>query len=121
MQAHLRLLIVYVSDMGGSVAFYRDRLGLPLRFESEVWSEFDAGGITLALHISDTHGSVPAPLATGQVELNLEVANLDEAHESLKAQGVAINDPILLEDIGTRIMTLRDPDGLAITLMETVA
>lgn len=118
MQAQLRLLIVYASDMSRSIVFYRDTLGLPLQSESESWSEFDAGGITLALHISDTRGSVPEPLATGQAELHLEVADLDEAHASLKAHGITSNDPVLLEDIGMRIMTLRDPDGLAITLME---
>ncbi|CAN5310862.1 hypothetical protein BH23CHL1_BH23CHL1_25440 [soil metagenome] len=28
---------------------------------------------------------------------------------------MAVNDPILLEDIGKRIMPLYDPDGLAVT------
>ncbi|MBA2452493.1 MAG: VOC family protein [Chloroflexia bacterium] len=85
MQAQLRQLIVYVSDMNKSVAFYRDTLGLPLRFESGSWSELEAGGIILALHISETHGAASAPLATGHAALNLEVENLDKAHESLKA------------------------------------
>ena len=32
--------IVFVSDMNRSVSFYRDVLGLPLRFESPEWTEF---------------------------------------------------------------------------------
>ena len=43
-------VMVMVSDMGRSVAFYRDTLGLRLKFESPGWSEFETGGTTLALH-----------------------------------------------------------------------
>ena len=43
-------VMVNVSDMGRSVAFYRDTLGLPLKFESPGWSEFQTGDTTLALH-----------------------------------------------------------------------
>ena len=45
--------IVYVSDMSRSVRFYRDIVGLPLRFESPEWTEFDTEGATLALHASE--------------------------------------------------------------------
>ena len=45
--------IIFVSDMARSVAFYRDVLGLPLRFESPEWTEFDTPGSTLALHLAD--------------------------------------------------------------------
>ena len=42
--------IVFVSDMKRSVAFYRDVIGLPLKFDSPEWSEFATEGATLALH-----------------------------------------------------------------------
>ena len=42
--------IVFVSDMKRSVAFYRDVIGLPLKFDSPEWSEFATDGATLALH-----------------------------------------------------------------------
>jgi catechol 2,3-dioxygenase-like lactoylglutathione lyase family enzyme len=45
-------VIVLVSGMSRSVAFYRDTLGIPLKFESPGWIEFDTGGATLALHPS---------------------------------------------------------------------
>jgi catechol 2,3-dioxygenase-like lactoylglutathione lyase family enzyme len=40
-----------VDDMNAAVAFYRDGLGLRLKFqEGQRWSEFDAGnGTTIAL------------------------------------------------------------------------
>jgi lactoylglutathione lyase len=48
--------MVVVSDMERSVAFYRDKLGVPLKFQSPEWTEFQTGGTTLALH----GGGIPA-------------------------------------------------------------
>lgn len=45
--------IILVSDMVRSVAFYRDIVGMPLKFETPSWTEFDTDGATWALHISD--------------------------------------------------------------------
>ncbi len=39
-------VMVNVSDMPRSVAFYRDTLGLRLKFESPGWSEFETGTTT---------------------------------------------------------------------------
>ncbi|MFQ5630242.1 MAG: VOC family protein [bacterium] len=36
--------IVFVSDMKRAASFYRDVLGLPLKFESPVWTEFATDG-----------------------------------------------------------------------------
>jgi lactoylglutathione lyase len=51
--ADLSHTIIFVSDMARSVAFYRDVLGLPVRFESDKWTEFETPGSTLALHLAD--------------------------------------------------------------------
>ena len=53
--------IVFVSDMSKSVAFYRDVIGLPLRFESPHWTEFATDGATLALHASEGTGPKDDP------------------------------------------------------------
>jgi len=45
--------IVFVRDMKRSVAFYKEVMGLPLRFESPGRTEFSTQGATLALHASD--------------------------------------------------------------------
>ncbi|MCH8034538.1 MAG: VOC family protein [Bacteroidetes bacterium] len=45
-------VIVFVSNMKRSVSFYRDELGLPLKFETPQWSEFATDGATMALHQS---------------------------------------------------------------------
>ena len=45
--------IVFVSDMQRSVAFYRDVVGLTLRFQTSHWTEFATDGATLALHAAE--------------------------------------------------------------------
>src|SRR6202022_1179665 len=47
----LDYVIVYVSDMQRSLAFYRDTLGLTLKFTSPGWTEFVTGATTIALHV----------------------------------------------------------------------
>ena len=46
----LTYVIKFVGDMDRAVKFYRDTLGLPLKFESPGWSEFITGETTLGLH-----------------------------------------------------------------------
>jgi len=46
----LRYVIKFVADMDKTVKFYRDVLGLQLKFESPGWSEFATGETNLALH-----------------------------------------------------------------------
>jgi len=46
----LSYVIKFVADMNRAVKFYRDVLGLDLKFESPGWSEFATGETTLALH-----------------------------------------------------------------------
>lgn len=44
----LNYVIAFVGDMDRAVKFWRDVLGLPLKFESPAWSEFATGETTLA-------------------------------------------------------------------------
>jgi len=53
----LNFAIVFVGDMSRSVSFYRDVVGLPLKFESPGWSEFSTEGATLALHRVEPAGA----------------------------------------------------------------
>jgi lactoylglutathione lyase len=111
--------IVFVSDMKRSVAFYRDLLGLPLRFESPNWTEFATEGATLALHLSPA----PAPAGDAKSEAasrcrpGLSVPNLDEFHRSMIAHQVpCAQGP---KDVfGSRVAQYVDPDGLTISVGE---
>jgi catechol 2,3-dioxygenase-like lactoylglutathione lyase family enzyme len=48
--------------MKQAVAFYRDVMGLPLKFETPGWTEFATEGATLALHGGVRWWSKPARL-----------------------------------------------------------
>src|SRR5579872_5786273 len=52
----LDYVIVYVSNMQRSLAFYRDTLGLTLKFTSPGWTEFVTGTTTIALHVVGSQG-----------------------------------------------------------------
>lgn len=50
----LDCVIVAVSNMDESIRFYRDQLGLSLKFDSKEWTEFQTGTTTLAFHPFET-------------------------------------------------------------------
>src|SRR5262245_45166370 len=106
--------------MKRSLSFYRDVLGLPLRFESPGWTEFATEGATLALHVSELGGAAqgkPERGAAGCCRPGLSVSNLNEFHNRMLASGVpCIQEP--KEVFGARIAQYLDPDGLVISVSE---
>ncbi len=112
--------IVFVSDMNRSVAFYRDVLGLPLKFASPGWTEFATSGATLALHASvapDSEDSRTQRVSAGRCRPGLSVPNLDEFHTKMLDRNVpCVQEPKKV--FGSRIAQYADPDGLAISVGE---
>ena len=110
--------IIFVSDMQRSVAFYRDVIGIPLRFESPGWTEFATEGATLALHKTD------APAAgsdaqrgeqAGQCRAGFQTPDLDAFHERMAEHAVpCVQEPT--ETFGVRIAQYIDPDGLVFSV-----
>lgn len=78
-----------VDDMDGAVAFYRDKLGLPVKYQSADWVELDAGNVTIALR---RYGSGPEgrpELGVGEgATLVFEVDDIEAAKAELEGQGV---------------------------------
>jgi len=116
----LTYAIVFVSDMQRSVAFYRDVLGLPLKFQSPGWTEFATEGATLALHSSEGASSGkddPLKVPAGRCRPGLSVPNLDEFHKRMLDKKVpCIQEP---KDVfGVRVAQYADPDGLGISVSE---
>ena len=110
--------IVFVSDMKRSVAFYRDVIGLPLKFDSPEWSEFSTEGATLALHRADdpkndNGGEHPA----GTCCPGLSVRDLDAFHlRMVEHDVICTQQPKDL--FGSKIAQYLDPDGLSISVSE---
>ncbi|MGH9748558.1 MAG: VOC family protein [Candidatus Polarisedimenticolia bacterium] len=112
--------VVFVSDMKRAVSFYRDLLGVPVRFESPGWTEFATGGATLALHVAGgTVAQVEAlqHLPAGRCRPGLGVPRLDAFHARMVERGVPCRQPPR-ETFGARVAEYSDPDGLAISVGE---
>lgn len=114
----ISLVMVYVSDMDRSVAFYRDLLGLPLRFASPQWTEFATAGTTLALHAATpAPAGWRAPQHGGVAQLGWHVEDLDAVAAALRERGVQfVMEPQAREGEGIRLAVFLDPDGLPISL-----
>ncbi|HEY7902705.1 MAG TPA: VOC family protein [Casimicrobiaceae bacterium] len=116
----IQYAIVFVSDMRRAAAFYRDTLGLPLRFESPGWTEFATQGATLALHAAEAAAPVAGgsnETPAGQCQPGFGVPDLDAFHRRMTEHGVnCIEAPKSI--FGARIARNRDPDGLAISVSE---
>jgi lactoylglutathione lyase len=113
-------IIIYVSDMQRSVAFYRDVLGLPMKFTSPGWTEFVTGDTTVALHrtgvekLPPHQGRPPA----GQAHLGFVVDDIQAAYEALKARDVYFSLPPEKQVTGNTLAVLHDPDGMGITIQQ---
>jgi len=80
----LAYVMVFVDDMNAGVAFYRDALGLPLRFASPGWAEFETGTTTLALHPSSKDN--PA----GMMRLGFQVPDMAACRTQLGKAGITL-------------------------------
>jgi len=111
--------IVFVSDMQRSVAFYRDVVGLSLKFDSPEWSEFSTEGATLALHRSEeaAAGEDGSDPPAGRCRPGISVRDLDAFHDRMVEHNVTcLRQPKDL--FGAKIAQYLDPDGLAISVSE---
>ena len=116
-------IMVNVSDMSRSVAFYRDILGLALKFESPGWSEFRTGTTTLALHQARARagggGRASVEPMSGTCSIGFSVEDLDATHRELAARGARfVLPPTERADEGIRLAVCLDPDGLSISFAE---
>jgi lactoylglutathione lyase len=118
-------VMVNVSDMRRSVAFYRDSLGLQLKFESPGWSEFETGTTTLALHPGSPAASptsAPVGPVAGTCSLGFSVADLNATYAELREHGVRfVMPPTEQPAEGICLAVCVDPDGLAISFAQTIA
>lgn len=105
MAAKLTYVIEFVADMGRAVKFYRDTVGLPLKFESPGWSEFSTGETTFALHPASDRN--PA----GKVEFGFSVPDLHKWHTEMTAKGVRFSMPPKKQDFGGELAQFVDSEG----------
>ena len=109
--------IVMVSDMARSITFYRDTIGIPLKFETSHWTEFATEGATLALHLAEKPSESDRSEEAGQCRLGFSVPDLDRFHQEMTGKGVVCRkEPH--ETFGAKLAHYEDPDGLLMTVSE---
>jgi catechol 2,3-dioxygenase-like lactoylglutathione lyase family enzyme len=109
----LAYVIMFVDDMSAGVAFYRDTLGLPLRFAYPEWAEFDTGPTTLALHPSSKDN--PA----GITRLGFRVADMQACRMHLEQAGVRFTREPAAEH-GVLLAEFVNPAGVRFSLSAPV-
>ena len=109
MQAKFTYAIKFVADMDRAVAFYRDTMGLTVKFATPFWSEFDTGDVTLALHPAS-----PANPAGG-VQIGFTAPGLPAIYAARAANGLSFTDPPR-EEHGTLLSRILDCEGAEVSL-----
>ena len=110
MAAKLTYVIEFVEDMDRAVKFYRDIVGLPLKFQSPGWSEFETGETTLGLHPASEKNRA------GKCEVGFNVENLQSFYEQLRAKGVIFSMPPKKQDFGGTLAQFVDSEGAHVSI-----
>lgn len=118
--------MIVVSDMDRSVEFYRDKLGIPLKFQSPEWTEFATGTTTLALHGGGVRSQNPPAgdpsKIAGACSIGFNVDDVDKTYQELQDKGIRfIMPPTQREGEGIKLAVALDPDGLPISFAQLVA
>jgi predicted enzyme related to lactoylglutathione lyase len=109
MAIKLGYAIHFVADMDRAVAFYRDTVGLTLKFASPGWSEFATGSTTLALHPASDQN--PA----GTTHLGLHADDVAGVHRALISAGVRFTREPTPEH-GVTLAEFVDSEGARVSL-----
>lgn len=114
MTIELKYIIENVSDLPAAVAFWRDTVGLKLKFETPEWAEFDTRPTRLALQPA----SAANPAGTWQP--GLRVSDLAATRNELSARGVNVGGAPH-EEHGFLLSLFAGPDGAPVSLSGPVS
>lgn len=106
-------IMLGVKNVTDSLPFYRDVLGLSVRFSVEDLVFLDGGGVTIVLRGRPDLGAAGDIMRT---EFVFEVEDIDAAHRSLKARGVSfVHEPRQVTP-DRHAADFRDPDGHVLSI-----
>ena len=112
MVSKLSYIIEFVGDMDRAVKFYRDVVGLPLKFQSPGWSEFSTGETSLGLHPASEKNP------PGKIEIGFNVGDLKKFYDEMTAQGVVFPMPPTKQDFGGVLAQFVDSEGARVSVGE---
>src|SRR5919202_4923324 len=107
-------VILLISDMENSIKFYKETLNLPLKSQSEDWTEFFSNGTVLALHPAKKKNTSK----TGSNTLiGFMVDDLDATAIYLNEKNVKFFKEPKDEPFGKHAI-IQDPDGHLISIAQ---
>jgi predicted enzyme related to lactoylglutathione lyase len=109
-------VLLQPTDIGRSLRFYEQTIGLAIYRE---WGTGTTRGVVFFLGggLLEISGTSPEP-PSGAISLVLQVRNVRAIRQRLTEQGVAVDAEPELKPWGLIEMTVRDPDGLALIVVE---
>jgi catechol 2,3-dioxygenase-like lactoylglutathione lyase family enzyme len=111
--AALKAVNLRVQDLGASLGFYRDGLGLPVVHEIEQIAVLDLGNVHLVLDAQDD----PRSMGSGAV-LHILVADVDAYHAVVCTRGITPENEPADRPWGDRDFVVIDPDGYKLTVVQ---
>jgi lactoylglutathione lyase len=115
-------VILYVSDLDASIAFYRDVIGLPYRFTDAGYAEFGTDGTRFALYERRRAEWLTAqPVTPGPAaEIVLLVDDVDAHASRLTALDTTILSGPADRPWGHRTLHVADPDGFVVEFAQEI-
>ncbi|NJN96536.1 MAG: VOC family protein [Anaerolineales bacterium] len=101
--------ILYCQKWAETVAFYQEKLALPVLFASDWFVEFELGP-TARLSVADERRSKVKSCGGIGITLTLQVENTDAAWAALLARGLEL-EPLQDHAWGARLFYFYDPEG----------
>ena len=111
--SQISIIMLGVTDMARSIAYYRDLLGLGVKGQMEGFAFLDAGAVMLCLSkgLAQASSSI-----AGATEVVFAVESLGKAYDALRGKGVAfVNEPRVVTGTSWAV-NFNDPDGHKLSL-----
>ena len=110
---HISYITLWATRFDEMVAFYQDKIKLPIEYSNANFIQFTTQGTKLYIH---RLGEAP-PLRAHSVEIHFDVPDVDVAYQELVARGVEFEDPPANRPWGARMAAFRDPEGFALEIV----
>jgi catechol 2,3-dioxygenase-like lactoylglutathione lyase family enzyme len=108
-------IILRVADLKASVAFYRDRVGLPLQSTFDEFAVLGGDGVTVMLQQIERKSTAASTGLSALTEVVLESPDVLNSYEEMKGRGVVfLHAPRPATAEGSRVLYtagFKDPDG----------
>jgi catechol 2,3-dioxygenase-like lactoylglutathione lyase family enzyme len=112
-------IILRVTDLQKSLAFYRDQVGLSVQSATPEFAVLDGGGGALVM-LNQVAAAKPSSGLAALTEIVLESTDIMATYERMKTRGVAFRiAPRVVTTDGVRDMLacdFRDPDGHVLSI-----